>query len=221
MSRVRRLYVLGAGGLAREMAQLALQVPSHDEAPWAFAGFIGSDANEIGRDLGFGAVVGDDEWLLGTGGPADLVVGIGHPIPRATAVARFAVDPRFKFPNLIHPTAVVDRAAVSLGQGNAITAGCVFTCDIRVGDFNLFNLQTTVGHDAQVGSSNVINPSVNISGGVHLADRILVGTGAQILEGRSIGSGAIVGAGAVVTKHVSDGATVVGVPARPLDPHSG
>ncbi len=43
-----------------------------------------------------------------------------------------------------------------------------------------------------------------------------VGSGATILCGVTIGKNAIIGAGAVVTKDVADGATVAGVPARPI-----
>lgn len=43
-----------------------------------------------------------------------------------------------------------------------------------------------------------------------------IGTGAVILPGVTIGEGAVVGAGAVVTKDVTDGAVVVGNPARVL-----
>lgn len=44
--------------------------------------------------------------------------------------------------------------------------------------------------------------------------RASIGSGAVILGGLRIGSGALVGAGAVVTRDVSPGATVAGVPAR-------
>jgi sugar O-acyltransferase (sialic acid O-acetyltransferase NeuD family) len=218
MAERRGLYVLGAGGLAREMAQLARQIAASGGTSWEIAGFIGGSDDEVGRDLGFGSVVGTDEWLLAGDRRAELVLGIGHPAARAEVAARYGdLGGRFAFPNLVHPTAVFDPVTVALGRGNCVTAGCIFTCDIEIGDFNLFNLHTTVGHDARIGSSNVINPSANLSGGTRLGDRILVGTGAQILEGLTVGHGATIGAGAVVTKDVPPGVTAVGIPARPVE----
>jgi sugar O-acyltransferase (sialic acid O-acetyltransferase NeuD family) len=211
----RRLYIIGAGGLAREMAQLAQQCGPPTGIKWGFEGFVGSADDSIGSDLGFGRVVGNDDWLLKSNIAADLVIGIGHPVARARVARLFSAQrTRFAFPNLVHPTALLDQSHVSVGTGNCITAGCIFTTDIEVGDFNLFNLSATVGHDARIGSFNVINPSVNLSGGVRLGDQILIGTGAQILENLSVGNAATVGAGAVVTRDVLDGQTVVGVPAR-------
>ena len=53
---------------------------------------------------------------------------------------------------------------------------------------------------------------------VIIDDDVWVGVGALILKGVRIGKGARVGAGAVVTKDVAAGATVVGNPARPVNP---
>jgi sugar O-acyltransferase (sialic acid O-acetyltransferase NeuD family) len=213
----RPLYIIGTAGLAREMAQLAAQAGA-----WELEGFIGAGWDEVGRDLGWGRVVGDDAWLLESGRKVDIIVGIGHPQVRAAAISRYVSDGgRFTFPNVVHPAAQLDIRWVTLGQGNAVTAGCVLTTDIRLGDFNLLNWLTTVGHDASAGDSNVFNPSVSISGGVAIGNRVLVGTGARILEGLTVGSDATVGAGAVVTRPVSSGMTVVGVPARPLEPRMG
>ena len=50
----------------------------------------------------------------------------------------------------------------------------------------------------------------------YVGRRAAIGSGAVILGGVRIGAGAIVGAGAVVTRHVVDGETVAGVPARAL-----
>jgi acetyltransferase-like isoleucine patch superfamily enzyme len=52
-----------------------------------------------------------------------------------------------------------------------------------------------------------------------VARRASIGSGAVILCGVTIGAGSMIGAGAVVTRDVPAGATVVGVPARPIEPH--
>jgi sugar O-acyltransferase (sialic acid O-acetyltransferase NeuD family) len=212
----RRLFIIGTGGLAREMAMLAEGINSR-EHKWEIAGFIAKGEAEIGKDLGIASIVGDDNWLLTQDFEADIVIGIGLPKIRAKAILPYLEwGNKFAFPNLIHPSAKLDYQRVELGDGNAITAGCNFTCDIQVGNYSLFNLNTTVGHDAVIGDFNVINPGANISGGVKLGNRILIGTGCQILENITIGDEAILGAGAVVTKNIPSGLTVVGVPAKPI-----
>jgi sugar O-acyltransferase (sialic acid O-acetyltransferase NeuD family) len=187
------------------------------EHRWRFRGFVAGTADETGGDLGMGKVLGDDAWLLGSDIEADLVVGVGYPGVRARILARYQdAGDRFGFPNLVHPAASLDFRRVELGRGNVVTAGVAMTCDIEIADFNLFNLNMTVGHDGRIGSFNVFNPGVNLSGGVSVGDRVLAGTGCQVLENLTIGSDATIGAGAVVRADVEPGQTVVGVPARPM-----
>ena len=173
----RDIIVLGSGGLAREVAMVVERVNAREHR-WRFRGFIAATLEEAGRDLGMGKVLGDDAWLLGSDLEADLVVAVGYPKIRAGILARYLESAgRFGFPNLVHPTSSLDFRRVELGRGNVVTAGVAMTCDIDIGDFNLFNLNMTVGHDAVIGSCNVLNPSVNVSGGVRIGDRVLAGTG--------------------------------------------
>jgi len=217
MARKRRpLVVIGTSGLAREMAMVAEQVNAREHR-WEFAGFIGDKGAKVGQDLGVARIIGDDAWLLSETWEADLVVGIGYPALRAKAMAPYlSQGDRFGYPNLIHPLASLDFRRIELGRGNVVTAGVALTCDIEIRDFNLFNLNVTVGHDAVIGSFDVFNPGGNISGGVRIGDRVLGGTGFQILEGLTIGDDCVIGAGGVVVRDVEPGLTVVGVPAKPL-----
>jgi sugar O-acyltransferase (sialic acid O-acetyltransferase NeuD family) len=210
---MRDLYVLGTGGLAKEMAQLAAQI-NRVTPTWIFKGYIARSINELNCTLPYGRVVGTDEWLLSLHANADVVVGIGHPSMRKEVSRRLNSSDGLRWPNLIHPSVQIDWDVVEMGCGNVITTNCVLTCDVEIGDFNLLNWCVTIGHDTRIGSFNVINPGSNISGHVVLNDEILVGTGSQILENLQVASRTTVGAGAVVISSIAtEGGLYAGVPA--------
>ena len=86
---------------------------------------------------------------------------------------------------------------------------------------------TVIGETAEIGDDVTIyqnvtlggtNPSTGIGGKRHptLGNDVVIGSGAQILGPVVVGDGAKVGANSVVTKDVAAGATVVGIPARPV-----
>jgi sugar O-acyltransferase (sialic acid O-acetyltransferase NeuD family) len=213
----RRLCILGTSGLATEVLLVAARI-NEVENRWDELGLVGPDLATVPVGVPY---LGTDAGLLDASSRCEIAVGIGIPALRAQVVSRYLAGPgRFRFPNLVHPRAVVEpkEDRVVLGRGNVICAGAILTCDIRIGDFNHLNLSSTVGHGVTIGSGTVINPGANISGGVKIGDHVLVGTGAQILEDVVVGDHAVVGAGAVVRNPVADGETVVGVPARPLPP---
>lgn len=86
---------------------------------------------------------------------------------------------------------------------------------------------TVIGETAEIGDDVTLyqnvtlggtDPANGIGGKRHptLADGVIVGSGAQVLGPVMVGARARIGANAVVTKDVADGATMVGIPAKPM-----
>ena len=83
-----------------------------------------------------------------------------------------------------------------------------------------------IGETAEIGNDVTLYQGVTLGGtALHdgkrhptLGDGVVVGAGAQVLGPITVGPGARVGANAVVLKDVPDGVTMVGIPARPVQP---
>jgi sugar O-acyltransferase (sialic acid O-acetyltransferase NeuD family) len=235
---MRDIAILGAGGQAREVGFLIDEI-NRSGPRWRVLGFVEKDgvaggpgrpggpggppaegaggfapAATPGRPLSKYSVVCTEQQVVDI--DCDLAVGVADPRALAAIRARFAGRLDARFPNLVHPSAIVDEESLRLGPGNLICAGAILTTGITLGALNILNPRCTIGHDVAIGNGCVLNHTATVSGSVTIEDGCLIGAGALILQGLTIGAGATVGAGAVVTKNVAPGTTVVGVPARPM-----
>lgn len=194
------IYIVGAGGLGREMA-ITL---------WS-ASFLDDAERLHGRCIGDRRVVGTIESRAGMG---VAYIGVGDPAIRARLAARLAAARLEPLEPHVHPSVVCLRGII--GAGTFVAVGAVLTVDITIGKHAAILNNAVIGHDATVGDCAVICPGALISGGCQVGARAFIGAGAVLLPRVSIGADAIVGAGAVVTKDVAAGTTAVGNPARAL-----
>ena len=209
---MKRVVIIGAGGLAREVADI-FAACNQVKQEYQIAGFIDENPASHGKELNGFPVLGDLTWFDGIDRTEVwAITGIGNPASRRNVLGK-AQERGLRFCNVIHPTAVV-TPFVSYGVGIVITAGCVLTNQIVIGDHVYLNLDSTVGHDATIDDFCNINPGVHISGNVHLGTGCDIGTGAAIIQGVSVGEWSVIGAGAVVTSNLPANVTAIGVPAR-------
>ena len=129
------------------------------------------------------------------------------------------------YPNLIHPSATMgynQLEELETKKGNIVAAGVRLTNNIKVGNFGIFNLNCTVGHDSIFGDFISIAPGATVSGNVQIQDGAYVGTNSAIIQGKSIedkliiGEYSMIGAGSVVISNVDPHSVYVGVPAKKI-----
>ncbi|MCM3124163.1 MULTISPECIES: NeuD/PglB/VioB family sugar acetyltransferase [unclassified Mesobacillus] len=215
------IVIFGSGGISKETYYIIEEINFNNNTKvYDFLGFIEDNESKIGDEVinGYKVIASDNNFeeytkdfaLLG------VVIPIGTPKVKSIIYNGIKSIENIVFPNIIHPNVKYDKNSVLMGKGNVFAAGVSLTCNINIGDFNLLNLNATVGHDTKIGDFNVINPLAAISGDINLSNLCLIGTGAKVLQQLTINNGATVGAGAVVVKDVEEKATVVGVPAKKI-----
>lgn len=209
---MRKVVILGAGGFAREVLDIFL-AQNALEPQYELLGFVDDNLAKKGQILNGHRVLGDFMWFDSVDRNAmEVICGIGSSASRYRVVHK-ALARGLRFCNITHPTAVV-TPFVSTGIGVVITAGCILTNQIRIGNHVQINLNSTVGHDSQIEDFCTLAPGVHISGSVHIQTGCEVGTGVCTIQGVTLGEWSIVGAGAVVTHDIPQNSTAVGVPAR-------
>ena len=205
------------GGSNPDVLQLISDIADADES-WRLIGVL-DDAMEKGALVLDAPVLGPlESWR-----DLDSQVCFAQSIvskPRTTrSIVQRLKIPRERFPNLIHPRAIVfrDRAgAARLGQGNLVLQGSSIQPGAVMGDYNYVNINCVVGHDAVVGDYNSFGVAATITGRCRIGDACYIGSGSVITNGAAVGDQCFVCAGTVVSRTLKPGGKVMGNPARTL-----
>lgn len=209
------VFIIGAGGHARVVADAALEQGRH----------VVAIVDELNTDVIDGAEAILHIPLFGGGDAiarvtstwpdAHALVAIGDCGIRARISNMLRTESIPQASPIIHPFAWVSRHA-SVQPNTVVMAGAVVQTHAELASGVIINTGARVDHDCRIGYCAHIAPGAVLAGNVRVGARSFIGAGASVIPGIEIGDDVVVGAGAVVNRHVASGTRVVGVPARPL-----
>jgi sugar O-acyltransferase (sialic acid O-acetyltransferase NeuD family) len=206
-----RVGIFGTSGMAREAGDIAWELGLEPI-------YIARDQAELDACVFPGQVILESD--VDRNQEMGYVIGIGDTGIRQRIAQRYVG--RLRFANLIHPSASFGRGLreqLEAKQGIIVCAGVRFTNNIQVGDFCIFNLNSTISHDVAIEDFVYVAPGAHITGNVYIETRAWIGIGVAINQGndslkRRIGADTIIGSGAVVVKDCEPNAIYAGIPAR-------
>lgn len=209
---MKDIVIFGAGGFGREIACL-IRLINEREPQWNIIGFLDDNPELTGTANEYGTVLGGTDWLNAREKPIAVAIAVGNP-QAVESIANRISNPIVEYPNLYAPTVTfLDKESLKIGKGNIFCTNCFVSCNVTVGDFNLFNGYIPIGHDTEIGNHNVIMPSCNISGGVKIGNTNILGVQSVVLQYVKIGNNTRIGANSVIMRKTKDGFLYMGNPA--------
>jgi sugar O-acyltransferase (sialic acid O-acetyltransferase NeuD family) len=213
MIEKQKLLILGAGGFARSIADIA-----EDTQKYHVLGFVVDIPPFVkGSILGGKPIFWIDE-LEEIEKNCLAICGFGsmQRINIISKVESFGIH----FANVIHQNAYVSKT-VKMGKGVLINSGVQIASDVILGDHVIVNRGALIGHGVSIKDYSVIAPGVNIAGNVSIGAKSDIGMGTNIIEHVKVGDHCFVGAGSLLTKDIPDRVKVVGIPARIIQENIG
>ena len=208
--KIKKLIIIGAGGVGQEVALIVKQINEVDEK-WNIIGFIDDNPKTWGKVINGHSVIGGTDKLKFLSDDYYVVIAIANYKVKKKIVNR--INGRLKFATIVHPKVWV-HDFMTLGQGTIIYEGAILTANIEIGNHVIISPKCGVGHDTKIKDYVSLLWNVNVSGNDLIEEGVLMGSGSTIIQGKCIGKGAVIGAGAVVIDNVPSFSTAVGVPAK-------
>ncbi|MDU7199167.1 acetyltransferase [Phytobacter diazotrophicus] len=203
-----KLAIYGAGGLGREVLELAMQI-NKLQSRWSSLCFIDDiNANRQlkSHDVLSLALISPQEY--------EVVVAVGEPSLRKY-LAEKAKDAGFNLATLIHPDAYIS-SDTTIGMGSVICYGAFISCDTVIGDNVHLQPNASLGHDCCIGNHCVISSYANLAGHCIVGDLTFIGMNAVVRETSTIGAETIISMGSAVFNDIASGVIAMGNPARAI-----
>jgi len=210
---MKHLIIIGAGGMGRQMYQLASCCKGYG-SEFVVKGFLDDNINALAGFENYPPIietVGSYELC-----PEDVFVNSIGNVQAKKKCINIILKEGGEFLTLIHPCAGISQN-VKIGKGCIIAANAYIGVDSVIGDFSFIQNGAIIGHDVEIGSWSRIDCHVVCIAGVKIGNDVCIHTAAIINHNVKIADGACVGAGSFVIRNITSAVTVHGNPAKKLD----
>ena len=137
---VLMIYLIGAGGFAREVLNILIDLGLDSEVK----GFLEENCTKPGASLNGKEM--NDVSILGNlnRNNTKLVCAIGTPLREK--LIKHTLKLGFRYETIIHPS-VIASGWVDSAEGCILCAGNILTSQISIDKYSIINLSCTIGHD--------------------------------------------------------------------------
>lgn len=205
----KKLLIIGAGSVGKF---IAYNIGNFTQS-FEIIGFLDDDVSKHDKLIAGYSVLGSVEKLSQFSDKNIAIVwGIAFP-----SVKRKLFEEnqhlKFDFPSFISKNAWISKQ-VTIGNGAIIYPGVSINYETIVDDFVVMNMNCAIGHNCSIGKFSSFSPGVNLGGNTTIGNFVEMGIGSATIQGISISDNAKIGGQAMVVKNISEGKTVVGIPAK-------
>lgn len=177
-----------------------------------FLGFIDDKSEVQGKSIFGYPVVGKFSWIEGK--KIHVFNSVAKTMAIRAKATRSLISYGQDFAVLVHPNVNINRT--SLGNDIAVFENVFIGPNTTIGSHTIIHAGSMVAHDVKIGENCFIAPGAQLLGGATIGNNAFIGSNAVCLPRSIIGNEVTIGAGSVVSGTVSDGATMLGVPARKI-----
>jgi sugar O-acyltransferase (sialic acid O-acetyltransferase NeuD family) len=142
------------------------------------------------------------------------LIVVGDPNDRKKIFESMPIETEYF--TFIHSSAQLLGNDIKIGKGSFISANCIITTNVHLGEHTHLNLSSTIGHDCIIDNFFTTAPGAKISGKCKIEECVYVGTNASIKEKLNICSNVTIGLQSGVVKDVNEPGVYVGCPAKRL-----
>ena len=202
-----KIVVVGAGGHARSVCDVLLQMGVHE-----IVGLV--DPADKGGFFDI-PLLGDDnllESIFRQKKAQGAFVAMGSNNARKRLIHQLS-EFGYEIVQAISPHAIVSSYA-SIGRGTVVMAGAIINACAKIGEGCIINTNASIDHDDAIGDYCHIAPGATICGFVSVGSGSFIGAGATIIDRISVGEDVMLGAGSVAIHDIPSNRTAVGVPAK-------